>query len=448
METEQSIINFLEGWRADKVGEGIPELGKLNEAQLGQLAQELSARIDQVSAAPPAGKTTLVAYSDKIGDANAWEVVRELTAGNSRYSSSDVEAGKLFSKAVETALTKATGDPALTERLINGTKNADGVRSPYGVGNTLSMADQVSRNLMKEASGDVLVAVDKIKLDKVFAVTELPALLENPDVTSINGIAKEVFFVLQRNLPASEAQAAMHALVRAGFFVKLGGEVVDLDGGRITLLQRIEKVSGPVDVQNTFRDAAERLLSPALNVLHRASEAAMLITFTSACMQAQKAAKDGDTEEARRIMIEWTAATEGGLVAGAVSAAAVGTFLMPILAWGPWGWAGWTVATVGTGIFVGMVGEEAIHAMFDPFETNPLWNSKTTPLLAQRDDAIGLVFRYALSKLDPLTLFDSIPPNSEALALYNPATGTGAITGDWIIARAHMMAALVSYRAQ
>src|SRR6185436_4656326 len=151
---------------------------------------------------------------------------------------------------------------------------------------------------------------------------------------------------------------------------------------------------------------------------------------------------------ARRIMIEWTAATEGGLVAGAVSAAAVGTFLMPILAWGPWGWAGWTVATVGTGIFVGMVGEEAIHAMFDPFETNPLWNSKTTPLLAQRDDAIGLVFRYALSKLDPLTLFDSIPPHSEALALYNPATGTGAITGDWIIARAQMMAALVSYRAQ
>jgi hypothetical protein len=63
--------------------------------------------------------------------------------------------------------------------------SSGGQRSPNGA------FDIVSANFAKEAVGDVVALVPNAGVDKVFAASELPELLNNGKVTSINGISKD-----------------------------------------------------------------------------------------------------------------------------------------------------------------------------------------------------------------------------------------------------------------
>jgi hypothetical protein len=83
----------------------------------------------------------------------------------------------------------------------------------YGKFNPLrNEADQywteASQRFAKGASGDVTAFVRGASPDRVFAQTELPALLSNPNVSSINGMPTQ----LLRTMEANEAGSAFRAI--------------------------------------------------------------------------------------------------------------------------------------------------------------------------------------------------------------------------------------------
>ena len=61
--------------------------------------------------------------------------------------------------------------------------------------------DIISRNFAKGASGNVVAIVPFAQADRVFGATELKELLNNSNVTSINGIDKEALLSLSKNFP-------------------------------------------------------------------------------------------------------------------------------------------------------------------------------------------------------------------------------------------------------
>lgn len=58
--------------------------------------------------------------------------------------------------------------------------------------------DDVSENFVKQAKGDVRLLVGGASIDRVFAITELRALLSNQAVTSVEGISRESLRQLER----------------------------------------------------------------------------------------------------------------------------------------------------------------------------------------------------------------------------------------------------------
>lgn len=61
--------------------------------------------------------------------------------------------------------------------------------------------DIVSRNFAKGASGNVVAIVPFAQADRVFGATELKELLNNSNVTSINGLDKEALLSFAKNSP-------------------------------------------------------------------------------------------------------------------------------------------------------------------------------------------------------------------------------------------------------
>lgn len=61
--------------------------------------------------------------------------------------------------------------------------------------------DIISRNFAKGASGNVVAIVPFAQADRVFGATELKELLNNSNVTSINGLDKEALLSFAKNSP-------------------------------------------------------------------------------------------------------------------------------------------------------------------------------------------------------------------------------------------------------
>lgn len=192
MATQQQVIDFVENWR---VTNNIEVNAALSEAQIEQFAADLQQQVSDLSFESPKPGASMIAYngSNYGTGVPAWELARatsECSNGTLVYIS-DFDAGKLINNDnFNTAVANAVGDPDLTYEILHGTKDAAGNRTPYGAGGVLSLDDYVSKRIMMEAEGNVVSFTTEMKDYSVFTQTELQTIIDNPNVTSINGIPK------------------------------------------------------------------------------------------------------------------------------------------------------------------------------------------------------------------------------------------------------------------
>jgi len=164
--------------------------------------------------------TTLL-YSGKVGDVPAWQIANQIgsAGGGNIVVIGDTPVANFledprFISALENIV--GTGDATVIKTHLNGTIAPDGTR-------TLGMWDITSKNLAQAASGDVRTITPLAEQGKVFIQTELPALLNNPNVKSINGHSIEDFRTLYER--GGKNADALQDVAKAGIN---GVRVIDL----------------------------------------------------------------------------------------------------------------------------------------------------------------------------------------------------------------------------
>ncbi|WUR13783.1 hypothetical protein E7V67_001375 [[Empedobacter] haloabium] len=243
----KGAVDFVKGWRA---AEKIPGDDRLTNEQLAKFAQDLQKKVDEFSVKPERvawgqyGAATPkqwdadarpIPYSGKAGDEPGWKMAKAMSEnGDGKvFYISDTPAGQLLNAGrFRDAVAAAAGGKdekagkELASTLIDGPQKSDGTRSRYAIDNIPAINDQVSDKLMRQtARGDVRTITPAAETDKVFVSTELPALLQTPRVTAINGIPKEE---LNRTLKETGSIEAVNSKV-----AKASAEL--LDGTRYTL---------------------------------------------------------------------------------------------------------------------------------------------------------------------------------------------------------------------
>ena len=119
-------------------------------------------------------------------------------------------------------------------RIMEGTWD-NGTRSKYSFGDAVALNDIVSENFMAtNARGDVLLLIEEsATANSVLAMTEIPCMLDNPNVTHILGIAKEnfngltyeeVFQVLKEKSLAMQSEATIYR-----------GTMINASGNEVTV---------------------------------------------------------------------------------------------------------------------------------------------------------------------------------------------------------------------
>ncbi|MEB3169294.1 MAG: hypothetical protein VKK97_11275, partial [Synechococcaceae cyanobacterium] len=121
--------------------------------------------------------------------------------------------------------------------------------------------DDASARFVRYAKGDVLTLTGDAKIDRIFARTELPILLENTNVKTIDGIPRELLAALPKTngvpVEAFEAIRTMSALRTAGL-----GIAIDVDGK-------------PILEANQFKVDARKFLAGMEGVAIKAFDSAL-----------------------------------------------------------------------------------------------------------------------------------------------------------------------------
>lgn len=426
MATAQSLVDFVTSWRAQNQ---IVGNAPLDATQLNQFVQELYQQLSTVDIAP-ANKpgATVIPYTGDSGGEKGWELAKEAAANSdgAHFSVSETQAGALMSSgAFARALEVTIGDVQLATEIREG-RVVNGVRTPFGIGDRLSMNDLLSQRVMQAASGDIVTITTEFEASKVFWATELPALLANENVTSINGIPRTTLIALQAVGGDTLRQLVMTSSLMAGAELH-----VDRNGRRSSLFE-LNVSHDPQRVAEMLNSAQVRLASSGLNLAGRLGLVGDVIDIGGTAIRAATLVRAGDRAAAAQLLRDFGARTAGGWAAGEAAAALTASTLAPLAATGPWGVAGVMLLTAVAGIAGGIFGEQVIEDLLAD-DADP-WDAKKGIRLASQDDAIGLAFRRMLYFLDPMAVITEAN-NPVDLSLYNPQTHTGAITQEWIEAR-------------
>lgn len=128
------------------------------------------------------GKGGTVPLSDK--GTQTWQIAESIGENNSRIITiGQTDAFKLLDSAGFKESLRLS-DPINFNRILNGI-TVNGIRTDPG------LWDIISQRVAESATGEVRTLTPFSLAEKVFAQTELPALLTNSNVTSIDGIARE-----------------------------------------------------------------------------------------------------------------------------------------------------------------------------------------------------------------------------------------------------------------
>ena len=246
---------------------------------------------------------------------------------------------------------------------------------------------------------------------RVFGATELPALLDNPEVTRINGYAVSDLRRMMDDLTASgksqafaesmvldlidrtsaadaallqvvlDADGQITAVGSRDYFKQVGlaGLGSDLPSGATgrSVAVLMDAVPDSARFQDAVRNAqfahdymlryeAERYaafeaagdlkgLARSARYLNKLGVIGTVLGAAVVAGEAQAAYESGDTAEAERILARYAGESAGSWI----GSAGMGAVVAPLLAFGPAGWLAWGVVTLSGGIVGGIVGEKA-----------------------------------------------------------------------------------------
>jgi Ca2+-binding RTX toxin-like protein len=227
-------------------------------------------------------------------------------------------------------------------QFLFGSRDASGNRSADGA------FDIVSKNFADGATGKVIALVPFAQEGQVFGATELKALLENPNVTEINGIPKSE--LLQKNL--LDGSTAVFEHIRSTSYAQVAGSdlinsIRNVDGS-LTLKGLNDYLGDAQDVLNYYKNHPEaydrftasyiQLSSELQNnynysplkyandieyigssgtaTLNKIGQIGTLIGFATAIAQATYAHNNGDDEGAKEILKAFAFEGAGGAVGG------------------------------------------------------------------------------------------------------------------------------------
>jgi Ca2+-binding RTX toxin-like protein len=355
-----------------------------------------------------------------------------------------------------------------------------------------------SKRFAEATTGEVRCLVPLAGADRVFAQTELHALLNNPHVTAIEGIPKD-------ELQKLGSDAAIFDFIKKTSFQHMAYTGLGFDSSAthaaddflngITdtedyLAQHPESHNRFKQTWDTLTDAQKdgyKAFSEAMNdsphglsaggkVLNKLGVVGGLLGFAIASSEAASAAEAGDTERAKDIMAQWAVDETGSAVGEALGTAIGGIAVAALAVAGAALSAPIAAAVVVGGSLVGGFfggdGATGLYALMKDKNENDRLDiiDKLSDLLFGKSGSTDLpadlnggsltfipafdhtqivetaktdiAWRYALQQLNPFAINDISydQHNTDgSLDLYNPATGQGVITEQWISDRARFV---------
>ncbi len=423
------------------------------------------------------------AAAQALGDQHGARIIQESEVAKFL----DFESNSLLVSKLEELV---GGDPSEADssayRFLNGDV-VDGKRVPNGIW------DDVSARFARETAGEVVTLIEFGKLDGTFALAELPALLENPNVTTIDGLPREQLRDLYRttDLPTVLNAVALNSQVRISLSGLASGDLSGfLDLGDDDLAKALEDPAKREAVQALLDDADPRTraavqsgldsllagaevsrLNGATHVLNRMGYVGGILSLLVVSSQAASA---GSSEEAADIMKRWAVEAVGGEIGSIIGGAAAGIALAAVgVASAP------VVATlvVGASLVGGFVGAEWSSEFYDALGEqdgpdrarvlgkltelyfgpgavvapdqipsadgsfswiDPSLSAQEIYQAAQGD----IAWRYALDKLNPFVVggvdYAAVHNAEGELDLYDSSTGQG-LTDQYLMARAEAL---------
>ncbi|MCW9079600.1 MAG: hypothetical protein OQK74_10575, partial [Gammaproteobacteria bacterium] len=378
-----------------------------------------------------------------------------------------------------------------SHQFMNGIEDANGKRIANGIW------DDVSERFAQETVGEVRVLTSPKKEFGVFALSELPALLDNPGVTTIDGLPREQLIFLRdsqgiemvKHAVAANAfaQIDLSGLLTGGFNEYRQLDIGDLanllkdDATRTALYEKLTALDPQSTVNletglSALRQAGELShLNGISRALNRVGYVGGVLSFMLVSAQASAAPTRAETEA---IMKQWAVDAAGGevgaIIAGAaagIAVAAFGAAVTPVAA---------PVAvalTLGASLLGGFFGAEwanEFHGMLNDGDESQrrqildrlteLYFGESTDVSPETlpgtesnfmrvDPALSaaamyqaarssLAWRYALVKLNPFVVPDanySVLHNSNGeLDLFDDVTREG-LTDEYLMARAQAL---------
>jgi hypothetical protein len=466
--TQQAIIDFLNDFNPSGIA--------LTPEQVATLTTQLREQVNQLSVSVPnAQGATTVLYSGQIGNGVHSGAVAQALADASPGQIATIDQTEVAAlldarnDAFHQALRNALGnDNAAYNRILNGTDITGQTRIA-----TDSLWDAASQRFVANATGDVRTITPLADATRVFSQTEVRALLNNPNVTSIDGVPKShyehmVTAALGENLSQADAynrvsatmtQVSSERVAHLQFPVDAQGNIIRDASNKLSPIGTADYFSGtsikganlPDDVLRTsggnlIHSEIESGKVPAnAHILQNLGEAKIgidqlkqydalnnggrllnklgiigdVIALGLVAHDANAAYMNGDTAGAEQILKDGLLDYVGGLAGGLAAAELVGSALLPLYATGP---AGAIIAgslTLLAGILGGIGGEAMAHQIADFFSAA----------------------QHFVQRRDPLTLdldgdgIETIPPSSTNPILFDHdgdgvKSGTGWIKPD------------------
>ena len=217
--------------------------------------------------------------------------------------------------------------------------------------------DTVSKRFAAATKGEVVTIIgDGAKVERTFYQTELPELLNNKNITKINGIDKLEFAA---KLNANVADTNKLNFLKDNSKEYHINEIIKND--KISYADKIKDISDMFGRKN---------LPVVLNILDRAGIVGLALGAGVATYEANRAAKNGDSQKAFDIIGEYIAAMGGGYLTGKSALMALGGTV--------------TLGTIALTTLIGIGGSElasylyknkdVLSYFFNPFDKN--WQGK------------------------------------------------------------------------
>lgn len=208
--------------------QALSQLNRLTSNGGKPTVQQLIDLAGRVNVAVPNATTTLL-YAGTVNGLPNYMVAERIGIQNPEIAILDKTDAFGFVNNIRfrDALDDATDREGIAFEAVYEGKNPDGTRisnpsNPwYGNG----VFDRISENFAANAVGDVRVIVPNASAQSVFNISELPTLLNNPRVTSIDGIPKAELL----NIPLEQAFTKIEAASAANYSLLQVETVINVD---------------------------------------------------------------------------------------------------------------------------------------------------------------------------------------------------------------------------